>query len=1345
MKEIEDLRSALQELDHVRKREATALQDSHAAFAVLDGMVGVTDLEQALTMVLQAVQHHIYAAQVILCRAPPEGGAVQFLRQLGGPPLTDGGVMVQAGFMSRPRRMIDLSILAPGHGLTPMQSGILAPLPVPHDPGLAILCLSDRKNAFLHSDLNRLAQMARVAAQPLTALQLTRRNADLAALIDRRPRVEDGSDDVLDQPFRAVNRAVDRLTQAQGLVVSILNRLLTATDTELDQVIHESLAQMGQHCDIDRVYVFEITRPGRADNTFEWVSDGTAPMIDALQDLPIDSFPNWLAVLEQGKDIYIPDIKDLPDDYEEKSFMQGQGIQSLVMSPLIDHDVLEGLIGYDMVRRTHGFLQGEIFLLRSVANAIGAMLRKRRSTARNLAAQRALDLERARLKATLGALPDLVIELDPHGRFCEHYSHGNEDMVRIAGELIDRTMRESVPPAVADAGHRMLEEVAQTGRTDGHTFQYDIGNGDLRWIRANAARREPANQGEQPGYLFVLRDVSREVEQAREIDLLSQMAKSTSNLVTVTDPQGRLTWVNDAFERVSGWTKEEVLGRRPWDFLQPPEDGRSIFETVRTSLTGGLPMKEDVKNISKDGRIYWVSLDVQPLRDADGTLTGFMTIQTDITEAKTQAAALAKAADAARQAQERLIAAVESLEDGFVYFDKDGKLVVCNERYRTITPGFADILVPGVTLEQIFRRGLTLGIYEDAIGREEEWLQHRLSEHRKSELTIEQRLSDGRWIRIFDKTTPDGGRVGLRVDITALKEAEAKALSDRAAALDAAHEGMAITAPDGRFLYANQAFAMLLGQRKAAALLGHGWAQYLGPDVQADLEARALCNMHDAGDSWRGVLEWLPDGAKVKTDLEVSLSRRGDGAMVWVLRDLSERRAAERESSLLREELQTAQRREVIGQLAAGLAHDFNNLIAAISGSATLILEDDAPGAIERAQSHALRIQKSAERAEAMVRRLLALGARPTSHRQTDLGPVLREAADLLRPGLGQSVRLLVDVTSDPMTTTLEPTDVLQIVLNLGINARDAMLHAPAPRSDNQIRLALRPATAADLAGPASGNLRLGTPDPDRAHACLTVADNGPGIPPGQAERIFAPYFSTKGAKGSGLGLSIVAGVVKAAGGCISLSQAPGGGAVFTILLPLDAGGQPDAKDLSVLQHKPLLAVLEPMRGLPASANPMRPPVMPDAPGLAPAVGISADARTVTKREQPLQGRSILIVDDQEDVLVVLAHLLERAGAEVAPTSDPEAALEVLREDPDAFDLVITDYDMGHLTGADLSRVAHQARPDIPVILVTALPDWRLRDDKSKGDPSFYGVLGKPVSAEALVASAVSAIDSRHN
>ncbi|MDX5412096.1 MAG: PAS domain-containing protein, partial [Rhodobacterales bacterium] len=922
---------------------------------------------------------------------------------------------------------------------------------------------------------------------------------------------------------------------------------------------------------------------------------------------------------------------------------------------------------------------------RSVAHAINAIRRRAQAEAESRAATEALALERNRLALTLSALPDLLLELDRDGRFVDYHSGG----VSISEQLVEQfngyLLEDVLPPEMAALGRRILTDLVREGRAEPAVIQFDFGQGP-RWLQAHAVLRGTGDGDGAEGFLMVLRDITREHEQAQEIARLSEVARRTTNLVFVTDAARRIVWVNAAFEALTGWTLAQARGQSPDALLLGARTDPAQVEIVRRALDQGRPIETEILARDRHNFDYWLHLDFQPLHDAEGRLSGFMAVGNDITVSKAQELALEAAVVEANAAQARLMAAVGALTDGFALYDADDRLVLCNDRYREIYPKSAAAMVPGARFEDILRHGLAQGEYTAAIGREEEWLRERMAAHFAPEHQMEQQLQDGRWLRIFERSTPDGGRVGLRVDITALKLAEERALADRAAAMDASMDAIAITDAGCRFLYANAAYGRITGV--GDDLTGRDWRELFAPELVSELSRTALPQLRASG-NWQGdVVGHLAGGAAV--DVDISLTQRPDGAVLWIMRDLTERRRAESERARLREELHTAQRREVIGQLSAGLAHDFNNLLATIAGSASLIGLEAGPQSLRRVNEHARRIQRASQQAEGLVRRLLTLGARTAQIERIDLTVSLREAAELLRPSLPKTIRLALDLPATPVYAEADPTDVLQLLLNLALNARDAMLGHPAPPGGHVITMALAQdegAAVDGMAAEARRVLQIGAAVEGVAHARIRITDTGPGLTAAAAERAFAPYFTSKGNKGSGLGLSIVQAIILSVNGMLLLSRGPEGGASFTLCWPLAAAQSPEA--------------------LPAGAS------------------VTPGAR--------LDGVSVLLVDDSEDVLSVMTGMLEQLGAEVAPSTNPAELLEVLAEAPDAFDAVVTDFDMPAMSGADLARAVHALRPDLPVVLVTALPDWEARDMRRATRPDFAAVLPKPASSATLV------------
>jgi len=1267
--ETEAVRAALSETEAVRVREAAVLRERSILFealAAISGKSGATEAMQALLLVLQRE-----FAILDACFLQAAGGEVR----IAAAARTDHADLVlplKASLLDRSRRLAGLASLADGKAL-PAQTGkfasvILAPFVIPGESASALLLGCQEDGRFSAADLRLLERIATLAAQSLIALREARRNALLVSLIEGR-QVDEARSGVLDAPLEAVHRAFARLTDMQGDVVGILDNLLAAPLAEADLAIQAALARMGALTKTDRLYVFRLRADGNfIDNTHEWCATGIEPARDMLQDLPADMIDHWRTEFDTGREVLIPDVHALPDSAPEKLVLLEQGIRSLLAVPMVQDGTFQGFVGYDAVRHQRSFLPGEVHLIRSVAKVIASVLGRRDAEAALVAAHAETAAQRAQLLSVLSAMPDLVVELDRSGRFMNWHSGAILVPGVLGTAFAGRSLEEVLPPELAAEGRKVLAEIDAGHRPDARSFPFSLmGDGENWWQLSASA------MGDR-GYLFVLRDVTIARKQTAEIERLSEIARRTTNLVVVTDAARRIEWVNDAFEHTTGWRLAEVQGRNAGSFLQCDETDPESVALLRSALDKGEAVQTEILNRSRAGRLYWVALDVQPLRDVSGQLRGFMAVETDVTERRMQAEALQRSADAAALARATLEAAVSALQDGFVLYDADDRLVICNDRYREIYARSAPAIVQGASFESILRYGLAHGEYADAKGREEEWLQTRLSRHRHPSEEIEQRLSDGLWLRIFEKPTPDGGRVGLRVDITALKLAEQRALGDRSAAMEASQDGIAITDADGRYVYMNRAHLAMFGFSKEAEVIGKPWSIVYGPDEAAWMQVNAMPSLFAEG-RWMGEIAGRTKAGQ-PVDQDVSLTLKEDGGILCITRDVSARRREASERERLREELHLAQRREVVGQMAAGLAHDFNNLLATIEGSASLIETAAEPGSLIAVGAG--RIEAATGQAAGLVKRLLAMGARPAGGQALDLRQPVREATDLARASLKAPHRLTLSLPSEPIDVTVDPTDILQVVLNLVINARDAM-----GTQSGEIAVKLTEAVASDLAGP----FAVGKLDASHRHVCLSVADTGPGMEPGLASRVFQPYVSTKGDKGTGLGLAIVASVVTANGGAVRMETEPGRGTRFAVLWPI-------SKDAHSVDRGPV-------EGL-------------------------------TGR---LDGRTILVVDDQKDLLDVLTAMLEAAGAEVAPSAEPADILAAIEGDPAAWDLVITDYDMPGMTGAELAEAVRAAAPRVPVILVTALAGI-----SGRAGAGFDAVLAKPVDRAALVMAAETAI-----
>ncbi|MEM8842197.1 MAG: PAS domain-containing protein, partial [Pseudomonadota bacterium] len=715
--------------------------------------------------------------------------------------------------------------------------------------------------------------------------------------------------------------------------------------------------------------------------------------------------------------------------------------------------------------------------------------------------------------------------------------------------------------------------------------------------------------------------------------------------------------------------REEVLGVN-CRFLSADPHNATERTRLRVAVANRRTGTFNLRNRRKDGTEFWNRLTLYPIDDDDGAPRMMVATQVDIT-AEREAE---QERDAARN---RLIGALSSTSEAFLLLDPHGRILFVNPKFREFFETDQVVWEEGARFVDVWARRLTdLGEARGPAMRQARARQNALFSGSRDR---EEHLPDGRVLLINDHPTREGGAVSIATNITSIKATET-ILKQRAVAIDSAQDGIAITDTEGRFVYMNPSHLRMFGYQSEVEILGRPWSILYRADHAEHITRVGIPEVERTG-TWRSELAGVSkSGEPVAQEISLTLIR--DVGLVCVARDTSERARDEQERSRLLEQLRHAQRQEAIGQLAAGVAHDFNNILSAINGSAELLgldLARDHP-----ARVHADRINAASERAASLVDRLLDLGARKREHGRIDLRHATEEAADLVRAGLTSQITLEVSVPDTPVIAEADPTDVLQVVLNLGINARDA-----CPEGGGEITIAMQEVEVAP-----GLSLSVGELDPAARYARFRVSDTGAGISPDNSAKIFSPYFSTKGADGTGLGLAVMTSIIKNAGGAVRVESEIGVGTTFEVYWPLTVPRDRTRRRASA------------------------PPPLPDP--------------------MALDGRTILVCDDAELVAQVIAGTLEQAGAETAICTDPADALEAIVEDPDAWDLLVTDFDMPGMSGADLAAAVRQSGADVPMILVSALVHHASKS------ADFAAILEKPVDAEELIATAHAAIIARN-
>jgi len=521
---------------------------------------------------------------------------------------------------------------------------------------------------------------------------------------------------------------------------------------------------------------------------------------------------------------------------------------------------------------------------------------------------------------------------------------------------------------------------------------------------------------------------------------------------------------------------------------------------------------------------------------------------------------------------------------------------------------------------------------------------HRLLDgHDPGNVDYRMRTKSGKIFQVLARSAPvfRGAEVigarGFIFDISDRMEAE-RHRSQLAMAVDQAAEAIFILEVDGTIHYINPIYHFLTGIRTGERL-GHTFQDILADEHNDDF-FESVWETLEEGNVWAGRLHTLErDGTTYESEATISPLRNESGQIinyVAILRDISH-------ETRLEKRLRQAEKLEAIGTLAGGIAHDFNNILSPIIGFTEIVREDLAHDA--ESYRNLEKVLHACHMARELVRRILTFSRRADAERKpVVLERVLEDALKLLRPSIPSTIEIRSDIRGGGGSVFADPTEIQQVILNLGTNAFQAM-----QETGGAMTIELESRTVDDSLTSQYPRLEIG-----REHLVLSVSDTGVGMDKATLDRIFDPFFSTKEmGKGTGLGLATVHGIVMEMGGDIIVSSEIGEGTTMEVFMPR-------------------YDVTEARRG-----------------------EIVDDKIPRGSRER------VLFVDDEEMILQLGEKMLSRLGYDVEIATGSEAALERFRRAPHEFEIVITDQTMPGMTGQDLAVRLRRIRSDIPIILIT--------------------------------------------
>ncbi len=705
------------------------------------------------------------------------------------------------------------------------------------------------------------------------------------------------------------------------------------------------------------------------------------------------------------------------------------------------------------------------------------------------------------------------------------------------------------------------------------------------------------------------------------------------------DEAGRYVYVNPAFCKIKGIDSENFVGRTPKEVdadesALPEADGTASKYAAdgedhhRQIMQAGKAFEVDEEYTLVDGRKQFVHVMKLPVLGAGGKVVGSQGIMLDITERML-------ADDQLRQSEERYKGLFERSLDCVFLSDFEGRFLDANPAALNLL-GYEPKDIASLTFASL----ITPDQFPLALQATEEI---RTTGFQKTPTEFRLRRKDGRQVLVETQSSliyRDGKPFaiqGIARNITARRQAE-ESLARLATAVEQSAETIVITDTKGIILYANPAFEKTSGYTRAEAL-GRS-TRLLKSGKQDDEFYRRMWSVLEVGEIWSGhFINRHKSGTYYEEEATISPVRDTAGKMVnyvAVKRDLT------REMQL-EAQFRQSQKMEAIGQLAGGVAHDFNNILAVIQLQAGLLKTE--PNLTEKHLEYAADIEKAAQRAADLTRQLLLFSRKQAMLlRDIDLNETITSIAKMLQRVLRENIQMHFKLASQSLMIHADASMMDQVLMNLTVNARDAMPDGGELHIETSFR-EFDEATAA-LTPPA----RAG------GFACVTVTDAGCGIAPENMPRIFEPFFTTKEiGKGTGLGLATVFGIVQQHQGWIEVSSEPGKGTTFRIYLPL----------LKSPTHKPA-----------------------EWSSLTPTYGGNE--------------ATILLVEDDSLLRASTRITLQRLGYRVLEAADGAAAVAIWKSKRNEIWLLLTDLVMpGGLNGKTLAEQLRRDEPKLKVIYVS--------------------------------------------
>lgn len=785
-----------------------------------------------------------------------------------------------------------------------------------------------------------------------------------------------------------------------------------------------------------------------------------------------------------------------------------------------------------------------------------------------------------------------------------------------------------------------------------------------KWLRFTAAPIRNA-RGRVAGAIETLEDVT-DRKQAEE-DLKESenryraIFENTGTVTLIVEEDTTISFANAEFEKLTGYPREEVENKRSWTEFVAKEDLARMMNQhrLRRADADAARNQYEFRLVDRQGGTKDVLLTVGMIADTQRSVASLL----DITERK-------RAEEALRESQQQLANIIDFLPDATLVIDREGKVIAWNRAMEEMTGVKAAAVMGKGNYEYALpfygeRRPILIDL---VLKPHEETAARYVSIERKEDVLAGEAYMPalgGGQTYLFGTASVLRNSKGQVVgaiesirDITERRRVEeslTRAEEKYRGIFENALEGIYQVTVDGRILNCNPALAQILGydspDELTSTVTDLAQQLYVHPERRAELlrliEERGEAKGFEAQFYRKdGTVAWVAVNARAVRDENGRIV-----CLEGILQDTTERKAMEAR-------LFQSQKMEAVGTLAGGIAHDFNNMLAAIIGYTEI-----AKGKLEQAELRPYldQVLAAGDRAKNLVTQILAFSRKAEKEvKPVDISPLLADALKLLRATLPSTIEIRPEITPRVGEVLADPIQLHQVIMNLCTNAAHAMRDKGGVIGIDLGRTEIKPEMM-----PLYPDLKPGP------YVMLRVSDTGTGIAPEIIGKIFDPFFTTKKrGEGTGLGLSVVYGIIKECGGTVAVQSDAGRGSTFSIYLP-------------AIEHGGELAE-EPVGTIP-------------------------------------RGRERLIFIDDEETLVRMGReMLEELGYEVVVTTSSAEALEIFRAHPDRYDLVLTDMTMPGLTGKELAVELLAIRPELPIILCTGYSEIISEEEaKSMGIREF--------------------------